>query len=563
MVELYEWQEHALDALQDHDYNGVVKVASGKGKTVLAIAVIEKLFYEHPDMRVLVVVPTIYLMYQWRKELERFLPDIGTSFYYGAKKDVSGQIVLSVINSAAVAGFKPNTFRIKILDEIHHYGAELYAGIFSVQTLHTIGLSATPEREDEGDLAIRFGAGGLVYSLDNLEDLRKRFSLCTIRIPLTPEEYGRYTDLRSEYRRMLAITGMNPGQVEYKARRGSKYALRILKLWSQMAWIRHHASCKLPVIKRLVKAETDQKIIIFSESIEFAESVGRELDAIVVHSKMAKREVKNRLDKFREQDRAVLIAPRMIDEGYDVPDATIAIIASFRRSARQMIQRDGRILRTEQYVRRYTLVIEGVEEEKFASLLQKTALAEIAFQGTWLRYRDGFVEDNSFLQQCREYVDHDSASDYEMWVCKKLDFYKRARTFDSTFYERHKTVIDRLIEENPGRWPSLETESQEPSTVDFTNALSDGKQRELKDELRKINARLSLPDTVFRALMRAIEGETVELDNDVRQFVRDIASQKSRIEGNEHSLWSDDLHALIRDLDSRLSVSSSWNPKDS
>ncbi|MGM5481372.1 MAG: DEAD/DEAH box helicase [Nanobdellota archaeon] len=552
MIDLYDWQEDALDALRDHDYNGVIKVASGKGKTILAIAVLEELLRDTPDTRALIVVPTIHLMYQWQKEINRFLPDVSTSYYYGAKKDSSGQVVLSVINSAAVAGFKPESFRIKILDEIHHYGAELHAGIFSVRTLHTIGLSATPEREDEGDLAIRFGAGGIVYSLDNLDELRERFSLCTIRIPLTIEEYGRYNDLRSEYRRMLAITGMTPGQVEFKARKGSKYALRVLKLWSQMAWIRHHATRKLPAVKRLVKAESDQKIIIFSESIEFAESVGRELDAIVVHSKMSKSEVKKRLEEFREKDRAVLVAPRMIDEGYDVPDATVAIIASFRRSARQMIQRDGRILRTKEFVRRYTLVIEGVEEEKFASLLQKTALAEIAFQGTWLRFRDGFSEDKSFLDQCREYINHDSASEYEDWVRSKLDFYKRARTFDSTFYERHKTVIDRLVEEHPGRWPDLETDSSRPSSIDFDSGLDDDKQRELKDELRKVNARIGLPGNVFRALMRAIEGETVELDDEVRQFVRDIASQTPPSQGNEHSLWTDDLHALIKRLDESI-----------
>ncbi|MFP4645182.1 MAG: DEAD/DEAH box helicase [Candidatus Woesearchaeota archaeon] len=552
MVELYGWQEDALDSLRDHDYNGVIKVASGKGKTILSLAVLEELFRDYPGTRALVVVPTIHLMYHWDKEIKRFLPDVSTSYYYGAKKDLSGQVVLSVINSAAVAGFKPDSFRIKILDEIHHYGAELHAGIFSVQTLHTIGLSATPEREDEGDLAIRFGAGGIVYSLDNLDELRERFSLCTVRIPLTGAEYGRYNDLRGEYRRMLAITGMNPGQVEYKARRGSKYALRVLKLWSQMAWIRHHATYKLPAVKRLVKAESDQKIIIFSESIEFAENVGRVLDAIVVHSKMAKSEVKRRLEEFRAKDRAVLVAPRMIDEGYDVPDATIAIIASFRRSARQMIQRDGRILRTKDYVRRYTLVIEGVEEEKFASLLQKTAMAEIAFQGTWLRFHDGFAEDKSFLEQCREYINHDSASDYEDWVRGKLDFYKRARTFDSTFYERHKTVIDRLVEEHPGRWPDLETDSSRPSSVDFHSDLPGDEQRVLKDELRSVNARIGLPDNVFRALMRAIEGETIELDDEVRQFVRDIASQTPPSKGNENSLWTDELHALIKRLDENI-----------
>ncbi|MGM5479877.1 MAG: DEAD/DEAH box helicase [Nanobdellota archaeon] len=553
MIELYDWQRQALDQLEQYDYNGIIKVASGKGKTILALGVLERFFNTDSQTKVLVVLPTIYLMHQWRKEIERFLPGVSTSLYYGAKKDVSGQIVLSVINSASRAEFDADLFTIKILDEIHHYGADLYSSIFSVHSLHTIGLSATPEREDEGDLAIRYGAGSIVYSLDNLDDLRERFSLCTIRVPLSSQEYIRYADLRKEYRRMLAITGMNAGQVEFKGRKGNKYALRVLKLWSKMASIRHHATYKLPVIKILFKAESDQKIIIFSESIAFAELVGRELDAIVVHSKMSKKLIKDRLEEFRQRDRAVLVAPRMIDEGYDVPDATVAIIASFRRSPRQMIQRDGRILRTKEFVRRYTLVIEDVEEEKFAMLLQKTGMAEIASNGSWLRYAGSLIQDFSFLKKCKEFIEQDGAEGYNEWLVRKLDLYARANTFDSSFYERHKIPIKDLVEQYPRRWPFLETSTSKETSVTVDFNFSFDTQSILKNDLRKVNARISLPDTVFLAFMRAIEGESFFVNSEVRQFIDDIASQKSLSQGNKNSLWSEQLHQFIRDLDKKIS----------
>ena len=112
---------------------------------------------------------------------------------------------MSVINSAVEI---EDEFSIKILDEIHRYGAELYRSIFSLKTEHTIGLSATPEREDEGDFAIRYGAGKIVYSLDNLEELKERFHLCTIRVPFTLEEYEKYMELQREYRQILFFSGM-------------------------------------------------------------------------------------------------------------------------------------------------------------------------------------------------------------------------------------------------------------------------------------------------------------------------------------------------------------------
>jgi superfamily II DNA or RNA helicase len=41
----------------------------------------------------------------------------------------------------------------------------------------------------------------------------------------------------------------------------------------------------------------------------------------------------------------VLVAPRVLDEGVDVPAADLAVIAGASRSRRQVVQRMGRVLR--------------------------------------------------------------------------------------------------------------------------------------------------------------------------------------------------------------------------
>ncbi|USN45472.1 MAG: DEAD/DEAH box helicase [Candidatus Woesearchaeota archaeon] len=534
-MDLWPWQEDALAALAKTDYNGVLKVASGKGKTVLALAVIEKILSEHQGSKALVVVPTINLMHQWAEEINKFIPQRTHSFYFGEEKNESGDVVIAVINSATSHSFV-STFRMKVLDEIHHYGAELYQGIFSVPTMHTIGLSATPERDDEGDLAIRYGAGKIVFELENLAELQERFTLFTVRVPLTISEYQRYVDLRGQYKKLLVIGNLQSRSVERAAKRGSKYALAILKIWSQMTHIRHVATNKLPCIKAIMQDEQDKKIIIFSESIEFSEKVGSETGAIVVHSKLSKKEVLKRLEQFRALEKGVLVAPRLIDEGYDVPDANVAIIASFSRSSRQMIQRDGRLLRKKDFVRRYTLVLDLIEEEKYFTILRKTNTADIAKEGAWLRFEGQFLEDVACKEQFNEFLEDDEH--YEAWVMQRLDYYHNTQQMSADFYDRHKPTILRLVQDNPARYPSLQ-EKRTNKKVRIANDFSEAKERELKEQLRSITARVLMPDEIFTTLMRCIEGEPFELDHDVNTYIQTIAESK-------HHIWPEELHRFLK-----------------
>ncbi|MBU1030359.1 MAG: DEAD/DEAH box helicase [Nanoarchaeota archaeon] len=537
-MELYEWQKEAYEELKKHDFKGVVKVASGKGKTVLAIRIIKDVLEEDKNNKALVVVPTINLMYQWRNEIKKFLPNISSSFYFGGKKDLSGRIVLSVINTASKLEFN-TPFTIKILDEIHHYGSELYTGIFSLQTDHTIGLSATPEREDEGDLAIRYGAGKIVYSLSNVEELKERFHLCNIRVSLELTEYQRYMDLQREYYQLLRMAAIDVRKVTVMAKRGNKFALRILKIWSQQAKMRHTAKNKIDVIKTIVNLEKDKKIIIFSESIEFSETIGDVLGAIVVHSQMSKKEVIERLEDFRKRKSAVLVAPRLIDEGYDVPDANIAIVASFTRSSRQMIQRDGRVLRRKDFVRRYTLIIESVEEEKFFSIIRKTNMIDLAKDGLWLRFTQGFIDDSDCKKLFEEYLENDEP--YEDWLKQKLNLYNLSGQIDVGFYHAHSIAIERLKIEFPNRWSILKSPEKKKKLL-FSTGYSKEEQIKLKDQLRKINAKLLLPDEIFLALMRFIESEEFELDDESREYFKNVASEERR------KYWPEELFEAVSDL---------------
>ncbi len=62
----------------------------------------------------------------------------------------------------------------------------------------------------------------------------------------------------------------------------------------------------------------------------------------------ARRQRREILDDLRVRRLDAVAAPRVLDEGVDVPDANLGIVMSASRTRRQMIQRMGRILRRKQ-----------------------------------------------------------------------------------------------------------------------------------------------------------------------------------------------------------------------
>jgi superfamily II DNA or RNA helicase len=67
---LHDWQERCVDAWFANSGKGVIKVVTGAGKTILALAIVERLQQTKvPDLRVVIVVPTVVLMNQWRDEI--------------------------------------------------------------------------------------------------------------------------------------------------------------------------------------------------------------------------------------------------------------------------------------------------------------------------------------------------------------------------------------------------------------------------------------------------------------------------------------------------------------
>lgn len=126
-------------------------------------------------------------------------------------------------------------------------------------------------------------------------------------------------------------------------------------------WIRHRSRPKLDgaieLADEYLSADGDGvKIVMFAMDIDTTEEIASTLqsspgETLVVHSKVESSNrkkdetVRKRIDAFKKADNAVLIAPKLLDEGVDVPDAEVGINVAGTKTELQLIQRMGRILR--------------------------------------------------------------------------------------------------------------------------------------------------------------------------------------------------------------------------
>src|SRR4029079_11251160 len=92
--------------------------------------------------------------------------------------------------------------------------------------------------------------------------------------------------------------------------------------------------------------------LVFTETVRAANHAINRLDPLVSTylstASTARHQRREILDDLRVRRLDAVAAPRVLDEGVDVPDANLGIVVSASRTRRQMIQRMGRVLRRKQ-----------------------------------------------------------------------------------------------------------------------------------------------------------------------------------------------------------------------
>ncbi|MFW5939476.1 MAG: helicase-related protein, partial [Halolamina sp.] len=116
--------------------------------------------------------------------------------------------------------------------------------------------------------------------------------------------------------------------------------------------------------------------LVFVDYLDQGEAIADELDAAFVSGETPHHRREKLFESFRTGDREALVVSRVGDEGIDLPNAELAVVASgLGGSRRQGAQRAGRTMRPVGRAEVVVLATHGTREEEF-SRRQMRHLAE-------------------------------------------------------------------------------------------------------------------------------------------------------------------------------------------
>jgi superfamily II DNA or RNA helicase len=387
-LQLYAWQKEALNAWQRRGGRGVVEAVTGTGKTMVGVAA--ALDEISRRGQVVVLVPTVELQHQWVAELELRLPGnqrIGRLGAGAGNSLVTSDVLVAVVNSARAVDVRPiRQGGLLVADECHRYGSAVNQLALDQRFRRRLGLSATYARDDEGNLAwLDPYFGGTCFRLGYARAVRDgvtaRFTVTLVGVKFTPDEQSHYdelTDLMSGLRaRLVRQHGIPAEPFEVFLRgvasladgvgEGSGTAREYRRVMLERRRLLADTPAKDGALALVAPGISDaDRAIVFTQSIAVSERAKRVLTdcgllADAIHSARPGPDRREILQRFAIGEIDVITAPRVLDEGIDVPAADLAVIVGASRSRRQMVQRMGRVLRRKPDGRRARFVVLFVE----------------------------------------------------------------------------------------------------------------------------------------------------------------------------------------------------------
>ena len=385
-LQLRDYQQQALISWFRNRGRGILKMATGSGKTITALAIATELYAKINLQVFLVVCPYRHLVTQWGRECEKFhlQPLLAMKSVYNWQSELSRQLYnlytgqqkfLSVVttNSTFLAeGFQSQLkfFPEKTLivgDEAHHLGSPRLEASLPRNIGLRLALSATPERyfDDRGTEALLGYFGSILQPEFTLADAIKKGALVhynyyPIFVELTETEALNYAKLTQRIGWALC---------DYNSLIKKETLTSLLMKRSRLVGT---AANKLQALRSLMSQRLNtshtlfycgdgnlsQRCSIYRRQVEaVTRLLGRELgyrvNTYTAQTSLAEREqIKRQLETGELQG---LVAIRCLDEGIDIPAIKNAVILASTGNPRQFIQRRGRILRPHPGKERATL----------------------------------------------------------------------------------------------------------------------------------------------------------------------------------------------------------------
>jgi RNA polymerase primary sigma factor len=369
---LFRWQREAFQAWRDNGNRGIIEAVTGSGKTRVGLAAMAE--QQKNGGKILVLVPTIVLLYQWQKEVENYFPEIRVGLVGDGHQDNFNRhdVLIGTLATSMRRNFLLGTKSgLVIVDECHRAAAPEYRKALGEQFDYRMGLSATHERMDDEHINFLLPYfNGLVFRLGYeraIQDGVIASVNVTFRgVQFSEEEQAKYIEFQrtlSQLRRKLiskfdcrsAPFSAFLDDVTRLAARGPQVASRAanqwISTWGKKKQLLAETPAKLKALGQLHdRIKESGRVLVFTQTINSANACEDILDRAGIrvalhHSDITSDEREANLAGFSDGSVNCLVTVQTLEEGVDVPNANLGIIVASTKQRRQMIQRMGRVLR--------------------------------------------------------------------------------------------------------------------------------------------------------------------------------------------------------------------------
>lgn len=349
-------QEIAVKTFLEKEH-GILAMATGTGKTITAMKIINKLFDSGEIHRVVITMYGNDLLDQWAIQIRENYKNKQINYHYASQKMMKDFVMHPDDSILILSRDSRNLSRLLdlfdrlpgdyrndtlfVFDEVHGAGSNTFVENLSGRLSpyrYRLGLSATPEREyDEvGNDFLLNEIGEVIFEF-TLQNAIQKGILCEFNyIPLP---YVLTEEEKLKKRKIIAA---------FNAQKENGESVDEKELFTQLALVNKTAVNKLEEFEVLIsqRPELLKKCIIFVQTMEY----GAKLQDILVrhsdkyHTYYADDE-KNNLENFAAGKIDCLLTCKKVSEGIDISSVANIILFSSDRSKLVTTQRIGRALR--------------------------------------------------------------------------------------------------------------------------------------------------------------------------------------------------------------------------
>lgn len=370
-----ERQEQGVQKWVDNKLKGCLNWATGVGKTRGGLIAINRFIKKNPTKNVIVVTPSEPIQKQWVKEIADW--NLTSNCSVKTMKDTS-------IHTYACT--------LLVIDEIHKIAAPKLLNILkNVKYTLILGLTATFERLDGKDKIIEKYCP--IVDVITIEEAIRNNWLSDYReyeVLIEPDDIAVYNEINKSFHEYFSFFNYNftlamscvkdwKARVAYarellpNVKKDSEEWKKVNKkiivhamgfnrtLQQRKKYIYEHPR-KIELANLILESRPDKKCITFSALVPIAEKIKY---GSVYSGKDSKKKGRITLEEFIRQDGGVLNTVMKLNEGFNCPDISVAVILGLNSSPTVKTQRIGRVIRRMEgkVAEVFTLVLKGTVEE--------------------------------------------------------------------------------------------------------------------------------------------------------------------------------------------------------